>query len=136
MFVSDASLIYRGTTFENTTKQEVKPGLNLKKIVVTTQKLYVFRTLANEIDDVEFRLESKLVSAILPDDKPKEFVSVTGEPESKSHLTQTKLRLTISMLRWSPKKSPASTNSLKNSTYYPRIVLLRIRRCYSVQSRE
>jgi hypothetical protein len=59
LFVSDAWLIYRGTTMENPGKHEVKPGLNRKKIVVTTHKLYVFRTLANDIEEIEFRLQNK-----------------------------------------------------------------------------
>lgn len=58
LFVADARLIYRGTTMETSSKNEVKPGLNLKKIVVTTHKLYVFRALSNEADDIEYRLQN------------------------------------------------------------------------------
>lgn len=83
LFVADARLIYRGTTMENPSKHEVKPGLNLKKIVVTTNKLYVFRTLANDIEDIEFRLQNKKPAIQMADDKTvKEFTSVAGEPES------------------------------------------------------
>ena len=83
------------------------------KLVVTVNRLYLFDNPANETQATEYRMK-KMHLSYMQQKKgfiPKEYYSVTGEPECNSPLTQLPSRLTGGNARWSPRRARRSETS-------------------------